>query len=398
MPNPLPERGVQRFQGAVEFSPIGLGRRRPQESAGMFAERVHLFLIERSYPFPLPKRKFRLARMAVNVDALLEFRSPFARRRRMGWYSFQPYVSVAQKRVNAAKEIAKLRKKGQKLSSVTIDGNKIARTFWGKGWCDNLESYSDYDNRLPRGRSYVRNGSVIDLQINAGCVTALVNGSSLYKVKIDMQPLAATCWSRIKRDCAGQIGSLIELLQGKLSSGVMGVITRADGGLFPKPNEIKKTCSCPDWADMCKHVAAALYAVGARLDQQPELLFVLRQVDHLDLITQAADVSAITNPSTGLKTIAGDQLADVFGIELEAPAAPEPSSALSLKQTRAPKARRPKIVEATSTSKLRDKGQLRDRPATKSRAGRGDKGPKRSAGPDARKNRPKRPTTHARCA
>lgn len=308
----------------------------------------------------------------------------------MSWYGFKPYVSVAKKRANAARTIAKLQKKGQTLSPVTIDGNKIAHTFWGKGWCDNLESYSDYENRLPRGRSYVRNGSVVDLQITSGCVTAMVNGSSLYTVRIDMQPVAATCWSCIKRDCAGQIGSLIELLQGKLSSAVMGVITRANGGLFPKPAEIKKTCSCPDWADMCKHVAAVLYGVGARLDREPELLFVLRQVDHLDLITQAADVSAMTNASTGLKTIAGDELADVFGIELERPDMPGPSSAPDLKQTRAPKTRRHKIVEARSM------GKLRDLPSKKSRAGDGgEKAPKRPAGADPRKGRPKRPTSQA---
>src|SRR5688500_10220527 len=210
----------------------------------------------------------------------------------MSWYHdyyYKPYVPVAQRRANALKELRKLEKKGRKISPVHIEGRKIATTFWGTAWCDNLESYSDFENRLPRGRTYVRNSSVVDLQIEPGRVTARVSGSELYEVNIKIKPLASACWDCIKRDCAGKIGSLIELLQGKLSKDVMELVTRRDGGLFPRPAEITKDCSCPDWADMCKHVAAALYGIGARLDHQPELLFVLRKVDHLDLIARAGD-------------------------------------------------------------------------------------------------------------
>jgi uncharacterized Zn finger protein len=299
-------------------------------------------------------------------------------------------VSVAKKRANAAREVAKLQKKGQKLSPVTIEGNKIARTFWGKGWCDNLESYSDYESRLPRGRSYVRNGSVIDLQIAPGRVTALVNGSSLYKVRIDMQPVATTCWSTIKRDCAGQIGSLIELLQGKLSAGVMGVITRENGGLFPKPGEIKKSCSCPDWADMCKHVAAVLYGVGARLDREPNLLFLLRQVDHLDLITQASDMSGISGASTGVKTLASNELADVFGIEFERSDTPQTSPAHTPEQPSAPKARRRKISPAISVDEKRAEKSRPSRPSQSRRADVAE--PKRRPGAAPEKVRRKRST------
>ena len=236
-----------------------------------------------------------------------------------GW---PPYVSVAQRRANALRQISQLKKKGQLLDPITIEGRKIATTFWGKAWCDNLESYSDFANRLPRGRTYVRNGSVCDLQIEPGSVTALVCGSSLYKIKIGIKPLDGKVWSAIKAECAGQIGSLIELLQGKFSTSVMQIITRLDGGLFPKPAEIDLDCSCPDWADMCKHVAAALYGVGARLDQNPELLFVLRKVDHLQLISQAGDIKTLTRGKPGRKTIAADALGDVFGIELDNHAKP----------------------------------------------------------------------------
>jgi uncharacterized Zn finger protein len=254
-----------------------------------------------------------------------------ARRRHMSYWGFRPYVSVAQRKAKAAREVAKLKKKGRTITPVVVEGRAIATTFWGKAWCDNLESYSDFANRLPRGRTYVRNGSVCDLQIEAGRVTAMVCGSELYRITIKIEPLAAATWKAVKAACAGQIGSLVELLQGRLSKGVMEVVTRPGEGLFPRPREIKLSCSCPDWADLCKHVAAALYGVGARLDERPELLFTLRQVDHLELVAEAGD-AAVRAPGaggapSGAKTIDAGDLADVFGIELDGGTAPEPVAA-----------------------------------------------------------------------
>ena len=208
----------------------------------------------------------------------------------MGYYDygFRPYVSVAERRRQAQREIEKKRKKGLVVLPVVIDGRVIAKTFWGKAWCDNLESYSDFENRLPRGRTYVRNGSVVHLEIRPGKISALVSGSELYSVEITISSLPKPHWKRIKTQCAGKIGSLVELLQARLSKSVMEVVTRRGEGLFPKPAEIKMKCSCPDWAGMCKHVAAVMYGVGARLDDQPELLFLLREIDHLELIADAA--------------------------------------------------------------------------------------------------------------
>jgi uncharacterized Zn finger protein len=187
-----------------------------------------------------------------------------------GW---PPYVSVAERRRKAVKQLGKMKKAGRRVAPIEIAGRKIAATFWGNAWCKNLESYSDYSNRLPRGRTYVRNGSVIDLQIEPGHVRSLVSGSNLYKVDIKVKPLAKRRWTGIKGKCAGQIDSLVELLQGSISKGVMEIVTRKGEGLFPSPAEISLSCSCPDWAIMCKHVAATLYGVGARLDHEPEVLF-----------------------------------------------------------------------------------------------------------------------------
>ena len=200
------------------------------------------------------------------------------------YFAGRPYVSVAEKRRNAKREVAKLKKRGQSIAPVRIEGRTIAKSFWGQAWCANLERYSDYKNRLPRGRSYVRNGSVVDLQIGKGDITAMVAGSELYKIKVSIAPVAKARWKSICRDCAGSIDSLVELLQGRLAKGVMVRVCREGDGLFPSPGEINLACSCPDWAEMCKHVSAVLYGIGARLDEKPQLLFVLRGVDENELI------------------------------------------------------------------------------------------------------------------
>src|SRR5437660_1226913 len=253
----------------------------------------------------------------------------------MGFYGWRPYVSVAQRRRKAAGEMAKLKKTGHPVSPVVVEGRTIVKTFWGKAWCENLERYSDFENRLPRGRTYVRNGSVIDLQIAPGEIKALVSGSEIYKVKVKVAPVAKARWESICKDCAGAIDSLIELLQGRFSKGVMERVCRQKIGLFPKPKEIQLDCSCPDWADMCKHVAAVLYGVGARLDDQPELLFKLRGVDHMELIAAAPEAAVPSGAAKGKgKRLAASELADVFGIELEDGPASPPSPPASKQATK----------------------------------------------------------------
>ena len=239
----------------------------------------------------------------------------------MSFWGYREYVPVAQRRAKAAKEVAKLKKHGRAVSPVVIEGRKIAQSFWGKAWCDNLERYSDFANRLPRGRTYVNNGSVIDLQIARGKVEALVSGSEIYRVKIDMAVAAPARWKAICADCAGSVGSIVELLQGKLSKHVMERVCREADGLFPAPKEIKMSCSCPDWAGMCKHVAATLYGVGARLDHDPDLLFTLRGVDRIELVSAGADLSITEAAAGSERVLAGDDVAALFGIDIAAPEA-----------------------------------------------------------------------------
>jgi len=234
---------------------------------------------------------------------------------RGGW-GWPRYVPVAERQAKAQKAVAKMMKKeGGKFSPVTVEGRTITKTFWGKAWCSHLESFSDYTNRLPRGRSYVRNGFVVHLNVDQGRIEALVQGSSLYKVKVDIKTLDPKKWTFILNNCSGQIDSVIELLQGKFSSGVMKIIADQHNGLFPSPKEIKLDCSCPDWADMCKHVAAVLYGVGNRLDHEPELLFKLRKVDHMELINTAG-IKTPASHSSKSKIIKDSDLSEIFGIDI----------------------------------------------------------------------------------
>ncbi len=276
----------------------------------------------------------------------------------MGWGGygdgdgFREYVSVGQKLANAAKHAAQVAKKqGREPSPVKLDSKKIATTFWGKAWCDNLTAYSDYSNRLPRGATYVRNGSVVDLIIKPRNIEAIVAGSETYEIKIEIDALTKPIWRQIKQDCSATIDSLLDLLAGRFSDGVMQRLTQQKNGLFPSPREIKMKCSCPDWSDCCKHLAAVMYGIGARLDKQPELLFLLRDVDHQELVTQAVAEGNLDKELTGSadSSLAGQDLGAIFGIELDAPAEQPPMKSAA----RSPKAKAKAIPKAKAVAKTK---------------------------------------------
>jgi uncharacterized Zn finger protein len=270
----------------------------------------------------------------------------------MSYFEWRPYVPVAQRQREAQKELAKLAKRGMSPAPVKVEGRKIATSFWGKSWCENLERYSDFASRLPRGRSYVRNGLVVDLKIGRGEVAAMVSGSELYTVKIKVTPVKASRWQAICRDCAGTIDSLVELLQGRLAKGVMERVCSKGDGLFPAPAEIKLSCSCPDWADMCKHVAAALYGVGARLDEKPELLFVLRNVDEKELLAGAGRDLAFTQAAPGAKVLDDGDMAALFGLEMAPTAdAEKPISIARPKRSKLPAAETAPAVKKKAATK-----------------------------------------------
>lgn len=236
---------------------------------------------------------------------------------------FPEYVSVAQKRAKAKRKLQALRKKNPNIQPIVIEGTSIARTWWGKSWNQNLERYADYSNRIERGRSYVRHGAVLDLQIKPGKIYALVQGSQArpYEVVISIKALNKTTWKSVRETAEGQLDSLSELLAGKFPKPLQELFFAKEDGLFPNPREIDFDCSCPDWASMCKHVAASLYGVGARLDEEPSLFFKLRQIDMADLITQAVkSTSQALLKKAGIKSsrvLKDTNLTDVFGIKLD---------------------------------------------------------------------------------
>jgi len=255
------------------------------------------------------------------------------------WGYYPPYVTVAKKKAKAAKKLKQLKKKNPDIKPILLEGSRIAKTWWGKSWNLNLERYADYSNRIGRGRSYVRHGAVLDLQINSGKVESLVQGtrSKPYSVIIKIKAVNKNTWKRIKAACEGKLDSLQELLAGKFPKALGEIFTTQGKGLFPSPKEIEFSCSCPDWAYMCKHVAATLYGIGARLDEEPGLFFKLRKVKMEDLVTQAVeDKTRKLLKKAKKKTarvIADSDLADVFGIDIEE------TLASSKKKAKAPKAR-----------------------------------------------------------
>jgi uncharacterized Zn finger protein len=302
-----------------------------------------------------------------------------------GW---APYVPVAARRRKAEREMEKLRKKGGVLSPVKIEGRQIARTFWGKAWCDNLESYRDYENRLPRGRTYVRNGSVVDLQIAPREVTAIVSGSKIYKVKVSIGDVGPARWKTLCADCSGGIDSLVELLQGRFSKGVMERLCRQDTGLFPRPSEIRFTCSCSDYASMCKHIAAVFYGVGARLDERPELLFRLRAVDETELLSDLGSALPDTRTKRDTaQTLLGEDLAALFGLDMEESKAVAPSRRADATSADPRKKTRKRVADhpAVSAAPAAEAKANAEKPAREKKAGSDKQGHRPTAKTSAAK-------------
>jgi uncharacterized Zn finger protein len=287
----------------------------------------------------------------------------------MAYWRYPRYVSVAEKRAKAARKLKQLRKKNPAIQPIVLEGRAIAKTWWGKSWNLNLERYADYSNRIGRGRSYVRHGAVLDLQISAGQVKSQVQGSRAkpYTVTIKIKAITKKIWKNMKVACAGKLDSLPELLRGKFPKALGEVFTAQGRGLFPSPQEIGFDCSCPDWAYMCKHVAATLYGIGTRLDDDAGLFFKLRKVKIDDLIQQTLkdqsykllEKAEKMNPAK----IAESDLSGMFGIDMEEtmdldlPAVTKKVSGVgkkprkAAKQSKAKPAKRKSAIKALATKK-----------------------------------------------
>ncbi len=284
----------------------------------------------------------------------------------MGYGYYPRYVSVAEKKAKAEKKIKQLRRKKPDIKPVMIQGQALATTWWGKSWNRNLERYADYSNRIGRGRSYVRHMAVLDLQIKPGLVEALVQGTRAapYKVRIKISKINKKNWQQVKEKCQAELSSLPDLLAGKFPRKLQDIFMVQGGGLFPTPAEISFDCSCPDWASMCKHVAATLYGVGARLDEDPALFFTLRKVEMEELVAQAVqdktDTIIAKQASAKGRVIADDQLSELFGIDLEdfTPRPPAKSAKRGQKSTPVQK-KSPAGSRKAENKKTVNKGQAR---------------------------------------
>ena len=238
----------------------------------------------------------------------------------MAFYGFPEYQSVAEKKRKANKALEKLKKKNPGIEPVIIEGGVLAKNWWGKAWNLNLESYADYSNRIARGKSYVRTNTVLDLKIAKGSVAAMVQGSGSkpYKIEIQIDALSSKKWDQVTLLCNHRIDSLEQLIEGKFPKELEVLFTDKKYSMFPSPKEIHFDCSCPDWALMCKHVAAVLYGVGARLDQNPMLFFELRDIDGQELVRKSMEQkleSMLKNAGKKSKReIAVEDISDIFGL------------------------------------------------------------------------------------
>lgn len=283
----------------------------------------------------------------------------------MAYYGFGEYVSVGEKKRRAERQIAKLSKK-RKIKPVTVAGRSLARTWWGKAWNKNLERYADFANRVGRGRSYLRHSCVIHLEVEPGKVTAIVNGSDLYNITIDIDPVDEKTWEEIRKICSGKLDSIADLVDGKFPKQLEELFMKKGSGLFPSPDEISFDCDCPDWASMCKHIAACLYGIGSRLDDDPTLLFVLRKIDPAELISQTINKTTEDllekAENQGGRVLADSDLGDVFGIDmddldsLEVPSLPAPGKKASSSRKSAKKS----PAKKNATPKKSGKGSLLD--------------------------------------
>jgi uncharacterized Zn finger protein len=237
-----------------------------------------------------------------------------------GFYD-STYETVGEKRAKAARRLEKLRKNNPQIAPIVIEGRTIAKSWWAKAWNQNLESYADYSNRIGRGKSYLKCGMVLDLIIEEGLVTALVmgSGSKLYTVTVNIDQLPHKKWTAITKLCGNRIANTAELASGAFPQDFAEHFLDQDKGLFPSPREIHFNCSCPDWAYMCKHVAAALYGIGARFDDDPLLFFRLRGIPFEELLKRSVEYkmqSLLKNANKkSNRALADIDLKTVFDIE-----------------------------------------------------------------------------------
>jgi uncharacterized Zn finger protein len=238
----------------------------------------------------------------------------------VGYYGWYKPESAADKAKKNQKSLEKLRKTNPDISPIIISGNLIASKWWGKAWNKNLENYADFKNRISRGKAYVKSGAVLDLKISEGKVEAIVQGNSSkpYNVTISIDKLDKRDWEKVKQLCNRKIDTLETLLLGSFPKVFDEMFSNSKNGIFPSPKEIHFKCTCPDSARMCKHIAATLYGVGSKLDEDPILFFKLRDIDFQDLLKKSMEdkmQSMLKNADKKSERAIDDaEIFDLFGV------------------------------------------------------------------------------------
>ncbi len=230
------------------------------------------------------------------------------------------YSPISFEELQQKSKTTKSTNKKQALEPIEVIGNsrQICTKWWGQAWCKNLEKYADYENRIARGKRYVRAGAVIDLKIKKGVVDAKVQGTRRkpYDICIHIAPLLKEAVDNIVSKCS-KLKNVEELIKGNIPLQMQELFTGRDG-LFPTPKEIAFDCSCPDWASMCKHVAAVLYGVGIRLDENPLLFFELRGIEYEQFVGAAIEIrieEMIANENKPSNRIITEKsIMNIFGI------------------------------------------------------------------------------------
>ncbi len=225
------------------------------------------------------------------------------------------YVRVQKRRTYARDIAAQLERQGEILTPAVAHGKNIANQFWGRAWCHAIDEWQDCAYRLPGGRSLLKNGGVIDLKISRNSVIARVAADQVYDVQLHYRDADPYSVAELRSQCAGKLTGLLDFIQGKLSEEVMQYICNPVYGLFPEYGDFKISCTCLDDAVLCRHAAAALYAVATRLDDEPELFFTLRGIDAKDFF-EAEDILTQTG-SNSAEGLSADELSKTFGIDIE---------------------------------------------------------------------------------
>lgn len=218
-------------------------------------------------------------------------------------------MKAADLEAQARRELIELKSAGEEVRPVVGTTRKLAAHFWGSAWMKHLALCESGGWSLSAGRTLLRHGCVLDLQLEAGLIRARVMEERLHDVEIALDPLDGERLEELRTICSGKIDSLVPLLEGTLDDALLATLCNAETGLLPEPGAWHMSCTCPDWSEPCPHAAAAIYAAGILIDAEPSLLFRLRQVSPEDLLQSPAEKAAESDFDL-------EQLARTFRIEL----------------------------------------------------------------------------------